>query len=73
MATRTAARVSHVTVHVPADATFDLAKFGKIVASLGEKLGCQGCISGASCNFVIASEFAVDPATFAVKEVAFKM
>src|SRR4029079_1350334 len=29
-----------IVVHVPAEVTFDLAKFNKVIANLGERLGC---------------------------------
>lgn len=57
---------SPVVVHIPAEVTFDLAKFGKVIANLGERLGCGPCISGADCTFHIISEFVVDPATLKV-------
>ena len=39
-----------IVVHIPAEVTFDLAKFNKVIADLGERLGCGPCISGSSCN-----------------------
>jgi hypothetical protein len=63
---RPAAVAGTVVVHVPAEVTFDLGKFNKVIANLGERLGCGPCISGANCNFSIISEYLVDPATLKV-------
>ncbi len=61
---------SPIVVRIPAEVTFDLAKFGKVIANLGERLGCGPCISGASCNFEIINHFEVDPATLKVNVAA---
>jgi hypothetical protein len=63
---RAASLYSPIVVHIPAEVTFDLAKFNKVVANLGERLGCGPCISGANCNFTVINEFVVDPATLRV-------
>jgi hypothetical protein len=55
-----------IVVRIPAEVTFDLTKFNKVIANLGERLGCGPCISGANCNFEIIREFLVDPATLKV-------
>ena len=55
-----------IVVHIPAEVTFDLGKFNKVIANLGERLGCGPCISGANCNFQVITEFLVDPATLKV-------
>ena len=68
MAQATVRTVAHspIVVRIPAEVTFDLAKFGKVIANLGERLGCGPCISGANCNFEIIKDFVVDPATLKV-------
>ncbi len=65
---RTAMR-SPITVHIPAEVTFDLGKFQKVIANLGGRLGCGPCISGADCNFSIIKDYLVDPATLEVNVV----
>jgi hypothetical protein len=65
----TAAGVRRVTVHIPVEVTYDLGKFQKVIESLGGRLGCGPCISGAACNFELISDYLVDPATLAVKPV----
>lgn len=57
---------SPIVVRIPAEVTFDLTKFTKVIANLGERLGCGPCISGANCNFEIIREFVVNPATLKV-------
>jgi hypothetical protein len=57
-----------IVVHIPAEVTFDLAKIGKVIANLGERLGCGPCISGADCNFQIIKDYVVNPATLKVSE-----
>jgi len=57
---------SPIVVRIPAEVTFDLGKFNKVIANLGERLGCGPCISGANCNFEIIREYLVDPATLKV-------
>jgi hypothetical protein len=72
MATNTPKAVSAhspIVVRIPAEVTFDLAKFGKVIANLGERLGCGPCISGANCHFEIIREFLVDPASLRVDAV----
>jgi len=59
-----------ITVHIPAEVTFDLAKFSKVIANLGGRLGCGPCISGADCNFSVIKDYLVDPETLDVKVVA---
>jgi hypothetical protein len=66
---RSSAR-SPITVHIPAEVTFDLSKFGKVIANLGGRLGCGPCISGADCNFSIIKDYLVDPETLEVNVVA---
>ncbi len=61
-----AAIQSSVVVHIPAEVTFDLSKFGRVIANLGERLGCGPCISGANCTFHIINEFEVDPVSLKV-------
>jgi hypothetical protein len=55
-----------IVVHVPAEVTFDLAKFNKVIANLGERLGCGPCISGSDCYIHIIKDWLVDPATLKV-------
>jgi len=72
MATNTLKAISAhapIVVRIPAEVTFDLAKFGKVIANLGERLGCGPCISGANCNFEIIREFLVDPASLRVDPI----
>ena len=59
---------SPIVVHIPAEVTFDLAKFGTVIANLGERLGCKPCISGTDCTFrVIKQEdYIVDRANLKV-------
>ncbi len=59
---------SPIVVHIPAEVTFDLAKFNKVIANLGERLGCLPCISGADCHFHIIKEYLVDPASLKVND-----
>lgn len=61
---------SPIVVHIPAEVTFDLAKFNKVIVNLGERLGCGPCISGADCHFSIIKEYLVDPASLKINEVA---
>lgn len=63
---RAVSYASPIVVHIPAEVTFDLAKFNEVIANLGERLGCLPCISGANCNFSIINEFVVDPASLRV-------
>ncbi len=63
---RAAASLTPIVVHIPAEVTFDLNKFSKVIANLGERLGCGPCISGANCNFEIISDYVVNPATLEV-------
>jgi hypothetical protein len=65
----TTAAVRRVTVHIPVEVTYDLGKFVKVIESLGGRLGCGPCISGASCNFELISDYLVDPATLSVKPI----
>jgi hypothetical protein len=58
-----------IVVHIPAEVTFDLAKFNKVIASLGERLGCGPCISGSDCHFSIIKDYLVDPASLRVNEI----
>ena len=60
---------SPIVVHIPAEVTFDLAKFNKVIVNLGERLGCGPCISGADCHFSIIKEYLVDPASLKVNDV----
>jgi hypothetical protein len=64
-----AAAVRRVTVHIPVEVTYDLGKFQKVIESLGGRLGCGPCISGAACNFELITDYLVDPATLAVKPI----
>jgi hypothetical protein len=66
---RAASFAAPIVVHIPAEVSFDLAKFNKVIANLGERLGCPNCISGANCNFSIINEFVVNPASLRVDEV----
>ena len=61
---------SRVTVHVPLEVTFDLDKMAKITKQVLGKLGCDGCHSGRILEFVAIQEFAVNPQTLDVREVA---
>ena len=60
---------SPIVVHIPAEVTFDLAKFNKVIVNLGERLGCGPCISGADCHFTIITDYLVDPASLKINEV----
>jgi hypothetical protein len=64
-----AAMHPRVTVHIPVEVTYDLGKFQKVIESLGGRLGCGPCISGAACNFEIITDYLVDPANLSVKPV----
>jgi hypothetical protein len=65
---RRALAKSPIVVHIPAEVTFDLAKFNKVIVNLGERLGCGPCISGADCHFSIIQDYLVDPASLKVHE-----
>ena len=65
---RSALARSPIVVHIPAEVTFDLAKFNKVIVNLGERLGCGPCISGADCHFSIIKDYLVDPASLKVNE-----
>jgi hypothetical protein len=58
-----------VTVHIPVEVTYDLGKFQKVIESLGGRLGCGPCISGAACNFELITDYLVDPANLSVKPI----
>ncbi len=52
-----------VTVHIPVEVTYDLGKSRNVIESLGGRLGCGPCISGAACTFELITDYLVDPAT----------
>jgi hypothetical protein len=65
------ARVSgKVTVTVPASVAFNLEKMQAVFKSLGEKVGCGSCYSGADCFLQFEREWLVDPATLQLKGIA---
>jgi hypothetical protein len=68
-AVATTAAVRRVTVHIPVEVTYDLGKFQKVIESLGGRLGCGPCISGAACNFELITDYLVDPANLSVKPI----
>ena len=64
-----AAMHPRVTVHIPVEVTYDLGKFQKVIESLGGRLGCGPCISGAACTFELITDYLVDPANLSVKPI----
>jgi hypothetical protein len=51
-----------VRVVIPAEVAYNLDRFQKTLANLGERLGCRACLSGAACQFLLEKDFLVDPA-----------
>jgi hypothetical protein len=62
-------RANLVRVHVPTTVAYDLEKLQKVTTAVLEKLGCGGCHSGRTLEFVHLDEFVVEPGTLEVKEV----
>jgi hypothetical protein len=50
-------------VVVPAKVAFDIDSMTKLLGKLGERLGCERCLSGASCHFILERDFVVNPET----------
>jgi hypothetical protein len=48
-------------VAIPARVAFDLELFQKTVANLARELGCEPCLSGASCRFDLIRDYVVSP------------
>ena len=59
-----------VRVFVSREVAHDLAKMQKITATVLGRLGCGGCHSGRSLEFVMLQDFVVNPQTLEVTEVA---
>lgn len=59
-----------ITIFVTRDVAFDLKKMEKVTASVLAKLGCDGCHSGRILDFHIFEQFAVNPKTLEVHELA---
>jgi hypothetical protein len=59
-----------VTVQVPRDAFYDLKKMQQITQAILKKRGCPTCHSGEPIQFVEMTQFAVNPATLDVHELA---
>jgi hypothetical protein len=51
-----------VRVFIPAEVAFNIEQFSKVVVNLGRRLGCESCLSGASCHFILERDFVVNPA-----------
>lgn len=49
-----------VRITLPARAAYDLKAMQNVLASLGERLGCAKCMSGANCLFELERDFRVD-------------
>jgi hypothetical protein len=57
-----------VRITVPASVAFNIEKMQKLVQSIGERLGCTGCISGADCVLQLERDWMVDPQTLALRQ-----
>ena len=49
-----------VRVFIPKEVAFDLVKMNKITADVLKKLGCAGCHSGRTLDFVSLQHFVVN-------------
>jgi len=58
-----------VRIFVSQEVAYHLAKMQKITAAVLGKLGCGGCHSGRSLDFVTLQDFVVNPQTLEIKEV----
>lgn len=50
-----------IRVTVPARVANDFDLFTKMLAELGDRIGCKQCISGAACFFENERDFVINP------------